>query len=692
MKYALHKGKTLLIFLILFIVLVSSIAGVRFESEAIQGAYASPTDPALFSDGLESNDYSAWTSTGGAPATVASPVNSGSYASSMATTGKYAEKTGISGNTIYYRAYVRLNAVAPAGKECRVMALFGGGNILWYLNFQKTSGGILRLHLYQANPAHSDYYYFNWAADTWYCLEVKFVRDATNGEYRVYVDGTERITRTGLDTTRGLAPSKIRIYQTSTYTVTVYHDDVVVDTAYIGPLPSSARASYELGVFDARFGTIIPNESSWVVVNSPDYGGDNLLENPGFERGSVGWGLSKPSSGSPLQVSICSGYKGKSAAMVNNEVGYRGGIYQCFEHVPPKTTFVFSAMIKTVGVVSDAQLRAVALYVDMYDGEKWYGKSWGTILGSKNWTRYEITFTTPNKTTEVTVFPALVSNKGEVWLDEVSLVAKGWKPRKDAFLILNWYTRGFPLKPFKTRDDLKKTEEAFKNVSAENFWGIIFISEEIYKTHIDFEDNVNELWFGERLLGYPLYVAEKPNATRGDWIDEMYFRMIRGFYNYFHNRTKVGITWGWTNPAVWEKYYGNPATKFIQQHYDFLFLYPYTETLEDFLQRTKPYISSVEELFPSQKKFWILTRAFSDTKNAWMPEAIALEMKYCLDRGIVVTAYHMNDPPFDETWTLMKKAIELYNNKATYYEKSVNGKNLLTGYTGYTYGWVQVSL
>jgi hypothetical protein len=66
-------------------------------------------------------------------------------------------------------------------------------------------------------------------------------------------------------------------------------------------------------------------------------------------------------------------------------------------------------------------------------------------------------------------------------------------------------------------------------------------------------------------------------------------------------------------------------------------------------------------------------------------------MKNCLDRNIVVTCYYWNDPPFEEIWALILKAIELYNSEVLYFEKYVRGENLLTGYAGNTYGWVELS-
>ena len=443
---------------------------------------------------------------------------------------------------------------------------------------------------------------------------------------------------------------------------------------------------HQLGVFHVKPGATLPGEASWVVTISPDYGKPNLLENPGFERGIQGWGLATPPGATPMRVDILDGWLGKSAVMVSDDMGYRGGLSQYFENVPPNTTFRYRAMIKTVDVEG---LEAVVLYWDVTDeAGNWYEGSLQTIRGSKDWALYETSFTTPNVPTLVTLYPALVYNRGQVWLDEVYF---GKEPPEviEVPVILNWADL-YLLKPFKSESDLNKVEERLKTVPTENFWGMFFICEEIYRTDIAFYDSVDTTWFGERLLGYPLYLTDSPGATEEDWKDEMYLRMIRGFYNYFHGRTKVGITVGYDRIMPWriDEYYGAPAVAFIQQYYDFVFAYPYTTDLEYFLQHSKPYLSAVESLFPSQKKFWILTRPWPGWPP-WEREAIALEMKNCLDRDIVVTTYYETEPPLEEVWTLMLKAIELYDSNAPYFETIVYGENLLTGYVGNTYGWVR---
>jgi hypothetical protein len=265
---------------------------------------------------------------------------------------------------------------------------------------------------------------------------------------------------------------------------------------------------------------------------------------------------------------------------------------------------------------------------------------------------------------------------------------------------------------FQTAAELTQTETNCKAVNPSKFWGIIFIGEEHNRYHIQFNDDVNVLWFGERMLGYPLYKAQVPSATIDQWKDEMFLRMTRGFYNYYHALgVKVGQTIAY--PSILQRsyvdysayYYGTPALNFIRQNYDFVVVYAYTtnlhkngDTYSYFLQNGEPDISTffqkIAELFPNQQKIWILTRIWSlpgnpaDNTANWEMAAVALEVKHALDQNMIITYQYDGDPSFNTMWPVLQKAVQLYNSGAPYYESYTYGKNLLTGTVGNTYGWV----
>ena len=267
--------------------------------------------------------------------------------------------------------------------------------------------------------------------------------------------------------------------------------------------------------------------------------------------------------------------------------------------------------------------------------------------------------------------------------------------------------------PFRTAADLTTLENRLKTeVNPAKFWGIIFISEEHNRDSVAFNDDVNVVWFGETLLGYPLYQAQVPGATVDQWKDEMFLRMTRGFYNYYHQFTKVGQTMPY--PSFQARsyvdyqafYYGTPAFNFIRQHYDFVVTYAYTTNLgktqdngvfkrADGEADIADYFQKIDTYFPNQQKIWILTRIWdvsptNTNKAYWTPEAVALEMKNALDRNMIITYQYDGDPSLESMWALMQKAIALYNSNATYTEEYTYGENMLTGYIGNTYGWVKV--
>lgn len=457
------------------------------------------------------------------------------------------------------------------------------------------------------------------------------------------------------------------------------------------------RKSHELGIMGVNPGQIVPSQAKWAVSYSPDYGSTNLLQNPLFEYGSDGWELYTPPNMSELSVKIVDEDSGRSAVMISDKEGYRGGLLQTIQTVPANTRFHFKAMIRTSSV---DELRVTPLYWNAWDSdENWYGGNLDAIQESVNWALYELSFTTPNNTTRVTFYPALVYNKGQVWIRNASLETDNAAlyPHGNVSLILDWCDVhqawvNSSLNTFRSEAVIEEVERRLKSIEPEKFWGIIFISEEHYRLHIDFSDETNVTWFGERLLGYPLYLQSNPNATRDEWKDEMFLAMLRGFYNYFHGKTEVGITAG--DGVILRgnlaQYFGEQALDFIRKYYDFVILYRYTSNLNDFQQTTRSYLSAADQLFSGQREFWILTRAWDYNEKIWQPESTGLELKNCLDRNMVILCYCSSEPCFEEIWAFALKGFELCDKGTPYFERDVYGKTLLTGTLGITYGWVEL--
>jgi len=190
----------------------------------------------IFTNDFEEGDFSAWTSTTGAPTIVHAPTHHNSHAMQASDTQNiYATISfGAHYNTFYCRFYARWSALAAtATSQTRPLRLV-----------RDTDAAVMVLRIASdeiatyATPA-------GWATTAlafntaqWYCMDVKFVYHAANGEVRVYVDGTERVTRTGIDTTgAGNSVYKALLGLTSggTTATTFNGDCFKAADAYIGP-------------------------------------------------------------------------------------------------------------------------------------------------------------------------------------------------------------------------------------------------------------------------------------------------------------------------------------------------------------------------------------------------------------------------------------------------------------------------
>jgi len=216
--------------------------------------------PVIFSDGFESGDFSAWTSTaksGDATLEVSTAYpHHGSYGMHAKNSGSGATAVVIKDFTaqttcserIYVRmvnvptqldGYIRFFDFRISGTQrfgCGLMRDGVSGDYKWFLHYL-SSGSQTNSYSAAITPS----------ANTWYCLEMKVVISATVGEARLYVDGSEVITATGLNTgSTGVSRTEVGIggmdsnppasyaWYGTNY-VEVYEDCVVVADTYIGP-------------------------------------------------------------------------------------------------------------------------------------------------------------------------------------------------------------------------------------------------------------------------------------------------------------------------------------------------------------------------------------------------------------------------------------------------------------------------
>jgi hypothetical protein len=190
----------------------------------------------IFQDGFESGDFSAWTGIVGSPTIVTSPVHHGTYAMECDASGEYARQTLAAQTTVFTRFYLRFNALPTTGKNFFVFRFRGGTTVICTLQVAKTAADVLQVQLVMFYPSASALVNFSWEVDKWYCIELKFVKDASVGEYRVWIDGVEKIKKINQNMSGAPNADNILIgQQTSGYTVTNWIDCVVVADTYIGP-------------------------------------------------------------------------------------------------------------------------------------------------------------------------------------------------------------------------------------------------------------------------------------------------------------------------------------------------------------------------------------------------------------------------------------------------------------------------
>lgn len=226
--------------------------------------------PSFFNDTFETNDLSQWTGTYFGNGTVATssayPAN-GTYSglSTLTTNvGAYglAYKNVTNVNNAYIRDFVRFNAT-PTVNQRGITLMMGtsntGANFFWAGIFN--DAGTIKWFVYYRN-ATTHYRALSTGAspvaNTYYTMEMKQVLSSGatyTGEYRLFINGVERITLTGVDTSNvgsSLKQIKVGAYNgdganTTTLALQVYFDGVVGSDEYIGSSEEWKNVIYRSG-------------------------------------------------------------------------------------------------------------------------------------------------------------------------------------------------------------------------------------------------------------------------------------------------------------------------------------------------------------------------------------------------------------------------------------------------------------
>lgn len=195
----------------------------------------------IFSDGFESNDFSAWTGTGGSPSIQSSVVHCGSYAMLSAYSGAgsiLAYKTFDAVTEVHLRAYFKLSALPGQDVYSALCGLLGASDGRGVsIGIKGHAGPTYSLYYYMVNGAEGGES-FSFAVDTWYCLEVGYVVHASTGSLEVRVDDVVVVDYLG-DTDGQGNINGVRVncdaYRGFNHAANVYCDCVVVSDSYIGP-------------------------------------------------------------------------------------------------------------------------------------------------------------------------------------------------------------------------------------------------------------------------------------------------------------------------------------------------------------------------------------------------------------------------------------------------------------------------
>lgn len=157
----------------------------------------------IFSDGWETNDFTKWSGTVGAPATESTVVHHGRYGMS-AVAGNYVNnkcyKTITAQANIYQAFYFQIATVPAVGDYMCIGDLTNSGTILARILLRRP---VDITYLSARNHHTATVYNYDWSAiqpNTWYRLQLHCYVHATAGELHLWLDGTPVISQTGLDT------------------------------------------------------------------------------------------------------------------------------------------------------------------------------------------------------------------------------------------------------------------------------------------------------------------------------------------------------------------------------------------------------------------------------------------------------------------------------------------------------------
>ena len=215
----------------------------------------------IFEDGFESGDFSEWTGTktlNGNIEVDSTHVYQGSYAAHANVTQTagwekascYKDITAKA--TVFARAYFYITTM-PINTHYLTLIKLSNTSTGFSNSFRVKPDGYLEIYYRDNGGYQTDTSATQLNVNMWYCIEVKTVISSSEGEVRVYLDGSEvtDLTHTGLNNSDTGNVNRIYFGIDPAYDTPgeLWFDCVVVDDEYIGPLSSNNAPT--IGQFQA---------------------------------------------------------------------------------------------------------------------------------------------------------------------------------------------------------------------------------------------------------------------------------------------------------------------------------------------------------------------------------------------------------------------------------------------------------
>lgn len=174
---------------------------------------------------------------------------------------------------------------------------------------------------------------FAWAPDTWYCVEVRWLQNATVGGAQVWIDQVSKASNFTKDTS-SKAAARLEIGTSSASTVivnadtTVYTDDIKADTFPVGAYPASTYTAATVQYSDVAAAMAMADEGDTVTIPAgTETWSSTLTVTKGITIQGAGSTATVITASAP-ETSLVNVEPGSNKAVRVTGIGFIGGSYQ----------------------------------------------------------------------------------------------------------------------------------------------------------------------------------------------------------------------------------------------------------------------------------------------------------------------------------------------------------------------------